>query len=337
MAEQTGYSEFQADSNTCNFQIPSDKSRMVNDGYSNGSNRLIQILITLVAVVAIVALVIAILGFTRKSEITVNGSNLKGAGASITGDDERIWTFAIGHSGQSLEYIDENGGLSGFNVDIINAVCAAANKNCRIMADLYVNCWDSKAGQWPIIGVGLADRWYDACTGWLVTYNRLRTVDFTHAFSKSHPTYFYVKSGNPGNFNWRNLTGKKIAIGDGWASDEYCIKRNSDKIAGIVMASDMWVHYITAEAAEQAVLDGEVDAAFFNSNMFASTTLTPISDEITNCMKDGAAMMFRKDNPLASWWNPAFDRLKESSQYRQICEDANKNHGHMPGKIMCVD
>ncbi|XP_077983878.1 L-arginine-binding protein-like [Glandiceps talaboti] len=356
MAEPSGKYETQTDSSSVNFQMPSDRARMVNQDSSNESNRFVLALIAVIAIVAVVALVIAIIGFTRPPKMSVNVGNADGgmdsssaeqsagqrtdenSGVPAADDRDKTWIFAIGHDGTSLEYIDETGGLRGFHVDVVNEVCALANKDCRFMFDVYGRCWDSEAGHFPRIGVGLADRWYDACTGWFATYERLRTVDFTHAFRKSFAASFYVKKGNTG-FDWTNLTGKKIGIADGWAADEYCLKRNKDKITGAELDSDQMIHYPSVESLQDALQNNEVDAVFANVNIFTPVldVVDKVGQEITNCMKDGGAMMFRKDTRLSEWWNPAFERLKESSRYKQICDAANENHGHMPGDILCVD
>ncbi len=44
-------------------------------------------------------------------------------------------------------------------------VCQRANKNCRIVADVFTRCWDSEAGHVARGGIGLMGGWYDACQG----------------------------------------------------------------------------------------------------------------------------------------------------------------------------
>ncbi|XP_006811292.1 L-arginine-binding protein-like [Saccoglossus kowalevskii] len=309
----------------------SDTDTMIGDG--NGGSRILLVLLVVVGVVAVVALVVACISITNKPNMTFNVDD----GDEKSSDKEYIWTFAIGHDGTSLEYIDETGGLKGFHVDIVNAVCQIANKNCRLIFDLYQNCWDSEVGHFPFAGKGLLGRWYDACTGWFATYERLRSVDFTDEFRSAFPAAFYVKNGNNRNFDWTNIAGKKIAIFDGWASDEYCIGRNSEKIAGTdVTDPNQFIHYSNKLAILNAINNELVDAAFVNTNMFTQTEAEKVGDDLT-CVRGGGAMMMRKDSTLASWWNPAFTRLKETSEYRQICQAVTDDHGDMPGTVVCVD
>ena len=60
---------------------------------------------------------------------------------------------------------------------------------------------------------------------------RRRVFNFVSSFTKGDFSGLAVKPGNPGNLNWRDLTGKKIGFIDGWANDEACLLRGgADKV-----------------------------------------------------------------------------------------------------------
>ncbi|XP_022096000.1 uncharacterized protein LOC110982119 isoform X2 [Acanthaster planci] len=132
--------------------------------------------VLLVGTVAVLALVFSAVALSRQ-EVTqtiqlMNGnihSSTEGANhdRQCCNNDDKIWVFAIGHDNRfNLEYIDElSGTVRGFHVDLVEAVCNVANKNCRLMWDVYENCYNSQAGKRPRPGVGLVSRWYDGCTG----------------------------------------------------------------------------------------------------------------------------------------------------------------------------
>lgn len=44
-------------------------------------------------------------------------------------------------------------------------VCQLANKDCAIVWDEEINCWDSSAGKASRGGAGLFNGWYDGCAG----------------------------------------------------------------------------------------------------------------------------------------------------------------------------
>ncbi|XP_038049374.1 uncharacterized protein LOC119722996 [Patiria miniata] len=307
--------------------------------------------VVIVGIVAIFAVVLSALSLGRpNTPVTTmvqlpNGSS---NGPTITyigvpspygfEDPNKIWVFAIGHDGTNLEYIDNLAGtLRGFHVDIVEAVCNVANKNCRLMWDIYENCYRSKAGQRPRPGPGLVSRWYDGCTGWFQTYERISSVSFTKPFRKPLESLFYVKRGNPGNFSSLNLTGKTIGFADGDASNEFCIQR--EKIPGANLPAANIRHYSTREEIIAAVNNSEVDALFTNEQIFdLKSDLDVVMDRapITTCMLAGAGMMLRKDSLVTNWWDPAFDQLKQTSAYRKICSEVLMRHNQSVHSVDCV-
>ena len=64
--------------------------------------------------------------------------------------------------------------------------------------------------------------------GWLPTFSRLRTFQFTGGLVQNKPSGFLVKPGNPDNFDFANLSDKKIGFIDGFFSDPGCVARNDD-------------------------------------------------------------------------------------------------------------
>eukprot|EP00057_Strongylocentrotus_purpuratus_P027536 XP_011682010.1 PREDICTED: uncharacterized protein LOC100889388 [Strongylocentrotus purpuratus] len=288
--------------------------------------------------------VVVVIGSSESPNIIINQgatAEQQDSSASISGGD--IWTFAIGHDGTNIEYIDDTTGtLRGFHVDIVDAVCAQANKDCRLVWDVYENCWDSEAGQRSRGGFGLMARWYDACTGWFNTYERALTVQFSDEFRLGLSGTFYVRPGNPDSFDPTNIrSDQKIGFGSGWASDEYCLARNTDTIQGVPLATSQLMHYATSGALKSAILDGDVAAGFSNTNLYAGdNTVETVGQIITNCVKGGGSMMSRMDSSVNVWWNKAFAAIKDTDVYTQICDRAATNHGHMPGAtgdLLCLN
>ncbi|XP_033641184.1 uncharacterized protein LOC117301362 [Asterias rubens] len=309
-----------------------------------GGDRIPSVLTAVAVVVAFIALLIGSIGLARRGDIVVNISSGTGdtsegeaSNTSDTLDTERVWTFAIGDYGSRLEYIDSNSGeVKGYNVDVVNAVCRIADKNCKLIWDLYDRCWQSRAGSSPQAGIGLLGNWYDACTAWSATYERARTFAFTNELSKQHLAVFMVKMGTDANaFNWRDLTGKKIGFLQAYVEDENCLKRYPE-ITGATLPKEQIFYYETQQALLSAVNNDLVDAVFLNQFLEVTANLQLVSEKLDKCAISGMAIMTRKDNPLASWWNPAFKTLIASPEYRQIClglEDVNV-HGNIPGPLV---
>ena len=65
-------------------------------------------------------------------------------------------------------------------------------------------------------------------TGWVGTFDRHRTFAFTDPYGNAETETLFVKKGS--SVNWRDLTGLKVGILDGYSSDEHCLARQTDQI-----------------------------------------------------------------------------------------------------------
>ena len=45
------------------------------------------------------------------------------------------------------------------------------------------------------------------------------------------------------------------------------------------------------------------------------------------CHVAGAAMMVSHGSSVLSWWDKAFDEMKESGEFRSLCRKAERVHG----------
>ncbi|XP_022098520.1 uncharacterized protein LOC110983520 [Acanthaster planci] len=308
------------------------------------SDRVLLVMTVVAVIVAFIALLIGGLGLSRRGDIFVNVSSGTGPLTSptpVSGDsalnDERVWLFAISDYNVRLEYLDlASGEVRGYNVDIINAVCRIANKQCSLVWDVYGRCWETVAGESPRPGIGLQGGWYDACTAWPQTYARSRTFKFTVDMSKQDLAVFMIASrGDLGSFNWRDLTGKTIGFLQSYTEDATCITRFPE-ITGRNLSRNQVKYYVNEQDLLTAVSNGEVDAVFVKEFLGITKYLQLASDKLNRCTIGGQAMMTRKDSTLADWWNPAFQTLLDSPEYLQICqglEDENV-HGSQPGPTL---
>ncbi|XP_072018576.1 uncharacterized protein [Amphiura filiformis] len=305
-------------------------------GGGNNGNLLIFLVVTAL-LVAVVALIIACVGVAGKKGGVTNinvSSNPQSGNVETSTDssaDSRIWTFAIGDGQYREAYIDATSGeLKGFLVDFVHAVCNTANKNCRIMGDLWTRCWDTYPGEPARGGVGLTGRWYDACVGWVGTYDRHRTFQFTDPYGKAETETFFVKKGVGATFNWRDLTGKKVGILDGYSSDEHCLVRQTG-IASAPLDASQIRHFLSPSDLVAAVNSDTVDVAFALNNVISADQLDQIETEI-KCYNSGPGLMLRVDSDLTTWWNKAQENLMASSEYNRVCQDLTEEHGHQPGR-----
>jgi len=109
-----------------------------------------------------------------------------------------------------FESIDSNGKLIGYDVELMEAVCAAAKLDCNI----FNAAWD---GMIP----GLIDGKYDALISQLtVTEKRRQVIAFSDIYD--HPIFrFVAKKGSSFEFTPEGLKGKTIAVQTGTPMDAY--------------------------------------------------------------------------------------------------------------------
>ncbi len=51
------------------------------------------------------------------------------------------------------------------------------------------------------------------------------------------------------------------------------------------------------------------------------------SDIGYECTMGGDGVMVQKQSAIPSWWNPAFQKMKASGQFKQICDASTQRHG----------
>ncbi|XP_071854675.1 putative ABC transporter arginine-binding protein 2 [Apostichopus japonicus] len=327
-----------------------DKTQIIDPESKMAEERTFKMMVACVVFAMIIAVLSLIISFVA---ITMKGTNQYNisTGSSGTGEissgssEDKIWMFQIGHYQSNTQYLDEaSGTIQGYNVDVVNAVCQIANKNCELVYDVYGNCWESQVGETARGGFGIMARWYDACVGWTNTYDRARTFRFSDDFEKPVLNALWIKKG--GSLpSFPDLAGLKIGFNDGWQADEHCLSRYSDLLRGFDSSdSSQVLHYVTEEDIKTALVNDEIDV-FFAS--IRSYTLDDPRIEIlwnpgeNRCIRGGLGMMMQKDQvELETWWNTAFDRLRTTGQYNDICDRLKTAHGDQPGldpEYVCVD
>ncbi|XP_023931670.1 uncharacterized protein LOC106173519 [Lingula anatina] len=211
--------------------------------------------------------------------------------------------------------------------------------DCRIVWDKYSNCWDSTPGQPSHGGQGLLGQWYDACSGWYTTIDRIQVFSFALPFLKAPMSNFFVLKGQGSSFSSRNMAGKKIGFVDGWASDEKCLNRWTDVVGQDTMQV---VHGPTPTDLVAKLQNGEIAAIFATiSDMEPHTGATnPVVERVPSasfsCMIAGSAMMTRKDSDFNSKWNVGFNKLVSSGKFKKLCAAGQQTHGSR-GNVDCVD
>ncbi len=205
--------------------------------------------------------------------------------------------------------IDPDGKLVGFDIDIANALCAAAKFECEFV----VQDWD---GMIP----GLLAKKYDAVVASMsITEERKQKVDFTGKYYNT-PAKFVAKKGAGFDISPEGLAGKKVAVQRATIHENF-LRDNFPKV-------DLKV-YATQDEANADLVAGRVDLGMADSvALLAGFLETPegagfefVGPGYSNPKwhGDGAGIAIRKgEDDLREALNKAIDQIRADGTYAKI-------------------
>ncbi len=220
---------------------------------------------------------------------------------AMAGDKIRIATEG---AWAPFNYVDESGKLSGFDVDIANALCAEMKVECEVVAQ----DWD---GMIPALKV----RKFDAIVASMsITKERLKQVDFTNPYY-SGGLRFMGDKGKTLDTSRKGLKGKSIGAQRATVGGQYL----EDNLADVVKVK----LYDTQEAVYLDLQAGRLDGA--------------ISDELPTfdwlqsekgqkfeykgeafAKDDKIGIAIRKNDPLKQKFNRALEAIRANGTYAKI-------------------
>nr|XP_022295848.1 uncharacterized protein LOC111105758 [Crassostrea virginica] len=231
----------------------------------------------------------------------------------------KIWLFAVGGNRRPYNFIDDDGILKGADLDLIQAVCNIANQKCATTVVPIEACIQTIRGRfYP--GQGLFGNWFDACTAYVSSVDRVNALQFTDPIRTTTSTFTVLK-GNPKNFDPQNLQSAVIVHLNGAYTNEQCTIR-----IGLGRPKQVLVASGIAEAKE-LLINQTADALFSPRTMFNDLEVLPGRYK---CDISGVGMMVRKDSELPQWWNAAFKQYYMSGRYNDDCDQINQKYGGFP-------
>ncbi|WP_026106237.1 transporter substrate-binding domain-containing protein [Vreelandella jeotgali] len=212
---------------------------------------------------------------------------------------------------EPMEFRTAEGELTGFDIELGNAMCAEMNREC----EWVVQGWDG-------IIPGLMARKYDAImSSMTINDKRRKKVLFSDPYFTPPSAWFIPSSSDLDEPSKESLDGLSVGVQRGTLQDNYATDMYGD-IADINRYS----------TADDMVLDMEserLDIVFLDYPVGQSTLLESdnrdyevVGDMITEPKKyfgDGFGMAFRQRNEdLAAAFNQALDTLQENGTYDDI-------------------
>jgi len=226
------------------------------------------------------------------------------AGAAQAQDRNLRIAFDVPY--EPFEYKDENGELTGFEVELAEAMCEEMNANCEFV----IQAWD---GMIP----GLLARKFDLIMSSMsITPERAERVLFSDPYYNTPGGWFARNDFDTDVTDMDAMDGLTVGVQRGTTMDTY-VTENMD---GIVTIN----RYTTAD---DMVLDLEgqrLDAVFVDFPVGEQTILTKDGfKEVGDTVKLGEGVgvaMRKRDADLAEEVNAALATLKEDGTYDTIMD-----------------
>ncbi|WP_413785074.1 transporter substrate-binding domain-containing protein [Marinobacter sp. 1-4A] len=205
---------------------------------------------------------------------------------------------------EPFEYKDENGDLTGFEVDLAAAMCEEMKADCEFV----IQAWD---GMIP----GLLARKFDLIMSSMsITPERAERVLFSEPYYNTPGGWFGPDSFNADVTDMSAMKGKTVGVQRGTTMDTFV----TEEMSGVVTIK----RYTTAD---DMVLDLEgqrLDVVFVDYPVGEQTVLSKDGfKEVGEAVKLGEGVgvaMRKRDKDVAEEVNKALRKLKEDGTYDAI-------------------
>nr|WP_298414657.1 transporter substrate-binding domain-containing protein [uncultured Halomonas sp.] len=219
--------------------------------------------------------------------------------------------FGVDVPYEPMEYRTPDGELTGFDIDLGNALCDEIGVEC----EWVVQGWDG-------IIPGLMSRKYDAImSSMTINDDRRKQVLFSDPYFTPPSAWFVPGDSDISDPSEEALTDKNIGVQRGTLQDNYA----SDMYGDVADVN----RYATADDMVLDMEAGRLDIVFLDFPVGKSTLLDSedndykvVGEMITEPKEyfgDGFGIAFRKrDEDLAKKFNDALSSLKDNGTYEEI-------------------
>lgn len=226
--------------------------------------------------------------------------------AGVAQAQDRNLRIAFDVPYEPFEYKDENGELTGFEVELAEAMCEEMNANCEFV----IQAWD---GMIP----GLLARKFDLIMSSMsITPERAERVLFSDPYYNTPGGWFGPEGFDTDVTDKDAMKGKTVGVQRGTTMDTFV----TEELGGVVTIK----RYTTAD---DMVLDLEgqrLDVVFVDYPVGEQTVLSKEGfEEVAEPVKLGEGVgvaMRKRDKDLAEEVNAALATLKENGTYDTIMD-----------------
>ncbi|MDO4895071.1 transporter substrate-binding domain-containing protein [Moraxella sp.] len=217
--------------------------------------------------------------------------------------EEKVVRIATESSFKPFSYLDNQGNLAGFEIDLANALCEEMKTKCEISSQ-----------DWDGLIPGLnADKFDAVMAGMSITEERLKVVDFSEPYF-DNTLVLVGKKGDTSTI--ADVDGKAVATQQATISADYLQKNHPKALIKVYDKQDNAYLDLTA---------GRVQ--------FMLSDIVPISDWLTTeqgkdfevkgepiDIGDKVGIAVVKDSPFKAQFDAALASLKANGKYAQISD-----------------
>ena len=219
------------------------------------------------------------------------------AGAKEAG--EKSYTFAMNCEWPPLEYVDENGEIVGFEVDLIKEMSKVSGVEMK-----YINT------AWDTIFAGLANGQYNAvASGVTVTEERKKTIDFSDTLFTIKQSIITMK-GNESLNSLESLSGKKVGVQMG-TTGHFAVEANKDAVIKAYDSIGLAIEAMINGNLDACVCDSLIASDFLLANANYADKLI-ITGEASSEIEEIAIAVKKGDKELLDLINSSLAKLKEN-------------------------
>ena len=227
--------------------------------------------------------------------------------------DAKDWSkLRVGVEGAypPFSWMEPDGTLKGFDIDIALAICAEMNAEC----DLVPQDWDG------IIPALLANKYDAIIASMSITEERKKKVSFSNKYY-STPAKFVRKKGSDIEINRESLDGKSVGVQRATIHENFVSDNYGDivEIKGYGTQDEAYLDF-TAGRVDLHLADSvALEEGFLNTDAGAGAEFVGPNFTDPKWFGDGAGIAIRKDDTdLQKLLNDAIAAIRANGTYKKI-------------------
>lgn len=231
-----------------------------------------------------------------------------GISMNVRAQEKRTLTVGTNAEYAPFDYLDENGNITGFDIDLIEAI--AKSQDIEIVwRDLPFDSLigSMEAGDLDVIAAAIGP-----------TSERKKSVDFSDVYYTGSQSIICRKGNDIKTF--KDLAGLKVAVLEGSTADLIASGENQDY--GIVEDAQV-VRFKNASSAVMELLNGGVDATLIDSIMaenFCGQTEGLMQTVVKGTENDSVFCVQKGNSEMLKIINTGLAEIRENGTYDEIYE-----------------